>query len=188
MKSIEYVRGDVTAPQETGKNQVIVHICNDIGGWGLGFVLALSKRWEAPELAYRQWFEAGGKKKYLPLGAVQLVQVEEEIWVANVIGQHKIEAEKGIAPIRYEALREGLRRLARKAMVLRASVHMPRIGCGLAGGNWEKVGPIVEEQLTRKNIEVKVYDYKPSEIAQSGGYVEETQKKSCQRLSKPEYL
>jgi hypothetical protein len=49
---LKYVIGDATSPQGTG-NKIIVHICNDIGGWGLGFVLALSKRWKAPEIQYR---------------------------------------------------------------------------------------------------------------------------------------
>ncbi|MEV6001124.1 Appr-1-p processing protein, partial [Streptomyces griseomycini] len=25
--------------------KVIAHVCNDIGGWGKGFVLAVSRRW-----------------------------------------------------------------------------------------------------------------------------------------------
>ena len=36
--------------------------------------------------------------------------------------------------------------------------HMPRIGCGLAGGKWEQVGPIVEETLAAAGVNVVVYD------------------------------
>jgi hypothetical protein len=35
---------------------------------------------------------------------------------------------------------------------------MPRIGCGLAGGKWEDIGPIVEEELDNQGIDVTVYD------------------------------
>jgi hypothetical protein len=35
---------------------------------------------------------------------------------------------------------------------------MPRIGCGLAGGTWERVGPLVEETLGRAGVAVTVYD------------------------------
>lgn len=45
MKTIQYLKGDATNPQVEG-NKIITHICNDIGGWGKGFVLAISKRWK----------------------------------------------------------------------------------------------------------------------------------------------
>lgn len=48
MTEIEYIKADATLPQSEG-TIIITHICNDIGGWGKGFVLALSKRWKAPE-------------------------------------------------------------------------------------------------------------------------------------------
>jgi hypothetical protein len=36
-------------------------------------------------------------------------------------------------------------------------VHMPRIGCGLAGGTWDRVGPIVDWTLDRRDV--FVYDF-----------------------------
>jgi hypothetical protein len=49
--------------------------------------------------------------------------------------------------------------LADKAVELGASVHMPRIGCGLAGGNWSRVEPLVTERLVRRGLAVTVYDH-----------------------------
>ena len=43
---IEYLKGDATSPVKEG-NKIILHICNDIGGWGKGFVMAISKKWKA---------------------------------------------------------------------------------------------------------------------------------------------
>jgi hypothetical protein len=40
---IQYIAGDATAPIGDG-NKIIAHVCNDIGAWGAGFVLAISKR------------------------------------------------------------------------------------------------------------------------------------------------
>jgi hypothetical protein len=31
----------------------IAHVCNDRGGWGKGFVMAISQRWPQPEMEYR---------------------------------------------------------------------------------------------------------------------------------------
>jgi len=50
MGEINYVRGDATVPSVKGV-KVIAHVCNDSGGWGKGFVLALSRRWPEPEEA-----------------------------------------------------------------------------------------------------------------------------------------
>ena len=33
-------------------DKIIVHICNDNGKWGSGFVLAISKRWIKPKDEY----------------------------------------------------------------------------------------------------------------------------------------
>lgn len=62
-------------------------------------------------------------------------------------------------PIRYEAVASCLQQVAVKARELGASVHMPRIGCGLAGGEWSKVEPLIEVQLCQAGIAVTVYDF-----------------------------
>lgn len=152
---INYIKGDTTNSTTEG-NKIIVHVCNDIGGWGKGFVMAISKRWKQPEQQYREWFKT---KADFNLGQVQFVQVEEQLWVANLIGQHKINKdENGNAPIRYEAILLGLEKVGQFANDQKATVHMPRIGCGLAGGTWDKIEPLIKLSLTTKNIQVTVYD------------------------------
>ena len=152
---ILYIKGDATAPIGSGV-KVITHICNDIGGWGKGFVLALSKKWKMPEEAYRQWYKS---QEEFNLGAVQFVNVENELYVANMIGQHGIYKDsKGLPPIRYDAVRQCLKEVALFTIAHKASVHMPRIGCGLAGGKWELMEQIIKEELITKEIAVTVYD------------------------------
>jgi O-acetyl-ADP-ribose deacetylase (regulator of RNase III) len=154
---ITYLTGDATSPDIPG-NKIIVHICNDVGGWGKGFVVAISKRWTEPEKEYRRWFK---EKNNFCLGEVQFVQTEDTLWVANIIGQHKMNKdEAGNAPIRYEAVRSGLFKVSDFASANNASVHMPRIGCGLAGGTWDKIEPLIKEALVSKNIQTFVYDFK----------------------------
>ena len=155
--SIEYRTGDATAPVGTG-TKMIVHVCNDIGAWGRGFVVAISKRWSDPERRYRAWHRGEGEQPFA-LGEVQLVQVAEDLWVANIIGQRDVHAAKGVPPVRYKAIRQGLKKVAFEARRLNASVHMPRMGCGLAGGNWQVVGQIVEEELVNAGVPVTVYDF-----------------------------
>ncbi len=156
MKTIKYLKGDAINPQLEG-NKIIIHICNDIGGWGKGFVLAISNRWKKPENEYRKWFQNG---ENFTLGEIQMVQVEDSLWVCNMIGQHKtVSNSKGIPPIRYDAVEKCLGKLTAEALKLNASIHMPRIGCGLAGGKWEEIEPIIEKTLLKNNVDVYVYDF-----------------------------
>lgn len=157
MDGITYVRGDATVPAVKGV-KIIAHVCNDIGGWGKGFVLALSRRWPEPEAAYRAWHRGRAANDF-GLGAVQLVRAERYVWVANMVGQRGVRTGSKGAPVRYEAIDTALNRLAGPALELGASVHMPRIGCGLAGGTWPRVEPLVENRLVRRGIPVTVYDH-----------------------------
>ncbi len=157
MPEINYVIGDATDPPRNTP-AVIVHVCNDIGGWGAGFVLAVSRRWPEPEKRYRAWHR-GGEGIPFALGQVQIVPVEPNVFVANLIGQRGTgRGSDGRAPVRYEAIRDGLARVATFALANGASVHMPRIGCGLAGGKWEEAGRIVQEELADQDVPVSVYD------------------------------
>ncbi|GAB5527155.1 MAG: hypothetical protein Roseis2KO_50270 [Roseivirga sp.] len=56
-------------------------------------------------------------------------------------------------------MEQGLNKVAQKAKELAASVHMPRIGCGLAGGKWEKIEPLIEKTLITNQINTFVYDF-----------------------------
>ena len=156
--TIQFLKGDATAP-ESNEHQLIVHICNDLGKWGKGFVLAISKRWKEPEQLYKQSFKGSSIPK---LGDVQFVSVSDSITVANIIGQHGVRSPRNKtapAPIRYEAVHEGLKQVMEYAIQHNASVHMPRIGCGLAGGTWEKIEPIINATLIEKGVGVCVYDF-----------------------------
>jgi O-acetyl-ADP-ribose deacetylase (regulator of RNase III) len=157
---IKYVRGDATAPPPGG-NRIIVHICNDHGSWAAGFVMAVSRRWIEPEACYRLYAKSF-KGEPMEMGAVQLVQVEDCLWVANVIGQTKASTSRDgryVPPIRECMVRIGLHRIYKKAMKLQATIHMPRIGTGLAGGNWDDIEPIIDEELADLGISVTVYDW-----------------------------
>ncbi|SFF82996.1 macro domain-containing protein [Streptomyces mirabilis] len=170
MSEITYVRGDATAPSVKGV-RLIAHVCNDIGGWGKGFVLALSRRWPEPQAVYRAWHRDRAHNDF-GLGATQFVQVEKYVWVANLIGQRGVLPQglgfarpgrtpmgsKGV-PVRYESIDTGLAHVATKAAELGASVHMPRIGCGLAGGDWSRVEPLIMRRLVERGVAVTVYDH-----------------------------
>lgn len=156
--SIQYVKGDATAPIGSGP-KILVHIVSDKGGWGKGFVRAISRRWKDPERHYRTWHRGHGPP--FVQGDVQLVPVEDDppLWVANMLAQVGQYPKDGIPPIRYEYVRAGLAKIREFAQSRSASVHMPRIGAGLAGGKWPLIEEIITDELTLHDVPVTVYDF-----------------------------
>lgn len=156
--TLTHVVGDATQPQGEGP-RLLVHICNDIGAWGRGFVVALSKSYPQPEREFKRWATGQTEQAYA-LGEVQFVEVTPTLTVANLVGQHDIARKNNPnaePPVRYDAIRTGLERVRDEAQVLGASVHMPRIGAGVAGGDWAVIEPIIREELTDHGLNVTVY-------------------------------
>ena len=151
---IVYVQGDATAPVGLGE-KIIVHVCNNIGAWGSGFVMALSSKWKEPETAYR----AHG---HYNLGDYELVRVEDDIEVCNMIGQENTRNTPAVLPpVRYVAIEAALKRLAAEinSNLKHITVHMPKIGSDRAGGDWRIIERIIEVTLCDAGIPVTVYNF-----------------------------
>lgn len=168
MKPITYVIGDATNPtRTTGEHVLIAHIVNDEGRWGRGFVVALSRVDQTPERAYRLWHAArnvpiwasSGAGAFI-LGNVQFASFGDTgtVTVANMIAQRGWRR-GGTDPqaLDLPSLKKCLTRLREHALALNARVAMPRIGCGLGGGKWSDVEPIIEQKLCAYDIDVTVY-------------------------------
>lgn len=141
MSKINYVIGDATRPIGDGI-KIIPHIVNNINRWGSGFVLAISARWTYPEDFYR------ARQSY-PLGHADVLTVEEDIMVANMIAQHRIRPDSdGNPPIRYDALKTALKKVNDIALEKNATLHAPKFGAGLSGGDWNIIEGIIKEVVT----------------------------------------
>lgn len=76
MTDITYINGDATKPIGDG-TRYIIHICNNLGVWGKGFVRAISAKWKRPETIYK-------KKHNYKLGGVGIVRVEQDIYISQI--------------------------------------------------------------------------------------------------------
>lgn len=138
---LTYLIGNVTQPLTS--RALIAHVCNDVGAWGRGVVLAIGKAYPLAEMTYRSLTD---KRK---LGTVQIVEISEDVLVANMIAQRDIvRMSRSTSPIRYDSLRLCLEQVYVYAVDHALTVHLPRIGCGLAGGTWELVEPIILKCMT----------------------------------------
>lgn len=162
---VEYVVGDATEPRGEGP-KLIVHIVSDgaITWGGGGFAAAMRRAWPVAQDEFRQW--VGPARKELVLGNVHFSSVREDVDVASIVAQH------GYGPsaqprVRYNALREGLSRVAAVARQKGATVHMPRIGTGQAGGSWDVVEELIRLTLSAEDLRVTVYQLPGSRLRSS---------------------
>lgn len=162
--TINYITGDATKPIGDGI-KIIAHCCNNVGGFGSGFVFALKSAFPVTEKSYREWFYHHndldmltelGYPEFL-LGEVQFIKVSDDLYVANMIGQEGISWKDGVPPVRYDAVERCLKRVKTFANHHKATVHMPRICSGLAGGKWDQIEEIINKTLS--DVQVTVYDY-----------------------------
>lgn len=155
--AINFVTGDATLPIGDGI-KVIVHIVNNRGAWGAGFVLALSKRFGGvPATKYKQWYTRKRDSDFpeFILGEVMLVRVNDSTIIANLLAQDGFST-ASVPAVSLAALEASVRNLNCQLDQVggEVSVHMPRIGTGLGGRSWDEVLPIV----SMINREVFVYD------------------------------
>ena len=165
-EKLKYVVGDATSPISDSDIRLIIHCCNDIGGWGRGFVLALSKRDSTPEKLFRSWANGSIGACEYELGNIQICPfVEEGLCVANMVGQHGISTVNGTPPIRYDSIAACLLKVKEWVKVKEAegksvTVHAPRFGAGLAGGRWDWIESLIVDNLCDSDIDVTIYDMK----------------------------
>lgn len=172
--------GDATLANSGKGRKMIIHVVNSLGGWGKGFVLDINKRY-GKEIGqeYRKWHKGRNNPDVQPenernkfqLGGVQIIQATENIYIGNMLAQVGYKGNKKRSkpnpnsenqdniPLRYDKLRQCLENIVIECEELNIdSVHMPRIGCGLAGGNWNIVKEMIQEVICENgNLPVYVY-------------------------------
>jgi len=148
-----HVIGDATQPVK--KPALIAHVCNNVDAWGAGFVIALGKAYPGVESDFHRIHPSDRK-----LGFTQFSVVDGDIIVANMIAQHGLHASRGTPPIRYNALHTCLTEVQSLAEKKGLTVHAPRIGAKLAGGDWSVIKSII---MATMKVDTYIYTL-PSEV------------------------
>lgn len=157
---VTQIKGDVLeaiTQNIKDETRILIHVCNNLGGWGSGFVVNLSKKWKAPEQMYRELFKY--KKSKHQMGVNQYILVEPQVYVVNMIAQNGYKNAENIVPLSYDALGECF-----KAIVLwieteniqNPQIYCPRIGSVRGGANFEIIQIMLKEYF--KDIPINVYE------------------------------
>jgi Zn-dependent peptidase ImmA (M78 family)/O-acetyl-ADP-ribose deacetylase (regulator of RNase III) len=164
--SITYLLGDATDPQGD-ENKLIVHVVNDkTANWGgHGFAPHLRARYPGLQESFRDWAREPGA---LALGKVHIHEVDPALRIATMVAQHGYGSQAAKIPLRYEALEQCMRRVRDHLSEHSAAVHMPRIGAGQAGGDWNVIAEMVARQLLDVAHAVTVYLPPGTELPETG--------------------
>lgn len=151
---IVYLRGDALEPRSSGR-RIVAFVVNDKAAkWGGGFARQVGTQFPRVQEEFKAWAKEHG----LALGVGVLLESDDPtLAFFPMVAQHDYRQQ--VKPgIRYRALETALKALADIAVAQHASVHMPRIGVGLARGNWAVVSELIDECLIAAGVLVTVYD------------------------------
>lgn len=152
---VKYQRGDVL---NSGAH-IIAHGCNCVGGFGSGVAGQIVKRFPVAAGAYQVKHETMGWK----LGDVQFAAAAEDLsttitkWIANCATQQEYYPRNKVHA-NYDAIRTCMEKVKKFAMLKNSSIAIPKIGAGLAGGDWIIIEKILEEVFYDYDVTVYVLE------------------------------
>lgn len=143
---IKWTEGDILSVTEG----IIAHGCNCSGGFGSGIAGQIAKKYPSAQNHYFQEYDDG----WTLLGDYSLIQVSPTLSIANLYTQQYF----GGAGTKWACPRAILKSLG-NVLYYNNDVHVPLIGCGLGGLDWEtEVKPIYE--FLGKYYDFTVWSYK----------------------------
>jgi|SRR6056297_274630 len=136
------VHGDIIDLAENGELDVIIHGCNCFCRMGAGLARAI--RHAFPEAAEADRRTAKGDRR--KLGTISVAEVQRAGRVVTVVnGYTQFHWAGSGRLVEYEAVRSVMREV--KARFPGKRIGYPRIGAGLARGNWEVIARVIAAEL-----------------------------------------
>ena len=174
--SINIVNGNIF---DTHCN-IICHQVNCQGVMGHGIAKQVKEKYKGVFNEYKRYCDAHADNREAMLGEALIVDVDygaavllgqvqlchtkflnNDYLIANIFGQ--LTYGTGLRTD-YKALVLGLEVVANFAKEHNLSVAIPyKIGCGLAGGDWNKVNTLIEGVFAGTGLEVLMYRYEQNE-------------------------
>lgn len=171
MERYKEIEGDLIELAKQGMFDVITHGCNCLSNMGAGIAPQMAKAFGVDKFEMETWgptIEKLGCIDYetLVLGenAIWLLSEyknnrnEPELTVVNSYTQFrygKNHADGSIKPLDYEALTLCMRKINHQFRG--KHIGLPKIGAGLAGGDWNRIKRIIQEELIDCTVTVVIY-------------------------------
>lgn len=137
---------------------IIVQGCNCFCVMGAGFALQMSKYYPAAVIADNATKKGDAGK----LGTISVAHCDDiftpghQVFIVNAYTQYH--PRRDPPPFDYDACAKAMDCIKR-SFHPECSIAMPRVGCGLAGGDWSLVEPIIANAFDDRTV--TVYTYTP---------------------------
>lgn len=147
------VKGDLIKKALRNEFDLIIHGCNCFCTMGAGIAKAIKQ--EFPE-AYKADLATvkGDKSKLGSISSADITVNGKNLKVVNAYTQYDWRGSGVKAD--YEAIRSAFRTIREEFSGL--SMAYPAIGAGLAGGNWEIISQIINEELAGEDHTLVVFE------------------------------
>lgn len=162
---MKYERGDLLDLAEQGKFDVVVHGCNCWHKFGAGIARTIRDRW--PE-AYDADLDTpkGLKSKLGKYSGAYIFRKGYAFFVVNAYTQYtyarmwatSLPGVTVIPPIDYDAVRSVFKALAKEYANKPVRFGIPKIGAGLAGGDWDIIEKIIDEEMAGKDVTCVLFE------------------------------
>jgi O-acetyl-ADP-ribose deacetylase (regulator of RNase III) len=145
MTEIKIIKGDIL----TVEFGVIVHGVNCFGVFNAGIAKQIRQKYPEVCSDYLRIYKDYGGYRYKGdrnlLGTIQICSVSNDLYFVNAFTQLNY-GNDGKKYVSYDAIDNAFAAIAR-AIDTDSNIHFPKIGCGLAGGEWSVVQSIIEHRL-----------------------------------------
>ena len=144
---IKYIKGDLFL----GKEDIIVHGCNCFCTFGAGIAYQLKKLYPEAFQIDQQTIKGDRLKlgTYTQWNGKHYLYPERNIIIINAYTQYYY-ANEGLKPFDYQAFLIILDKL--KENFKDKTIAMPKIGAGLAGGDWKIIEKMINDVFEEKEI------------------------------------
>lgn len=154
---MKYVKGDLLDLTEQGMFDVAVQGCNCFCTMGSGIARSIRNRW--PE-AYNADLRTprGARFKLGVYSKAFLERNSHTFIVINAYTQYDYRFHDGVAPVDYNAIRSVFKKLAKDFPGKALRFGIPKIGAGLAGGDWDIIEKIIDEEMEGRDITCVLFE------------------------------
>lgn len=148
---IKYVDGDLIKLAKEGHFDVIAHGCNCFLAFGAGIAPQIKAKYPDAYTADCATVKGDIKK----LGTISFTESTKPI-IVNIYSQYDTNGRRqGKMDLDYNALRSGIKLMKERYSGKRFG--MPMIGSGLAGGDWNIIEKIIEEEMRGEYVTIVRY-------------------------------
>lgn len=166
MTSVTLVKRDLIEVMKSGYPMMVMHGCNMQGAMGAGFAKEVRAFAEPCYYDYANWLDFQEDANMRPtLGDVRVNQQHSVLFfhalTQDTYGREERKLNYGALAKACSFVNSYLKKNPEVARLFRSNIgsriHMPKIGCGLAGGDWNIVKEILQVSFD-SDISIVVYE------------------------------